>query len=63
VRRLDLERGPGGDVTHRAGWQPQQISFPRRMDVLRAWMRLRQRLLQGQIGDAQDGAPDDAFDD
>lgn len=63
VRRLDLERGPGGDVTLRAGWQPQQISFPHRMDVLRAWMRLRQQLVQGQVGDAQDGAPDDAVDD
>lgn len=63
ARRLSLEHGPGGDVTLRSGWQPQQISFPRQMDVLRAWMHLRRRLLQGQVGDALDGAPDDLLDD
>jgi hypothetical protein len=61
--RLGLEEGPGGDVTLRAGWQPQQISFPRRMDVLRAWMRLRRQLLQGQIGNVLGGALEDASDD
>lgn len=63
ARRLHLEHGPGGDVTLRAGWQPQQIAFPRRMDVLRAWMQLRRRLLQGQVGDALDGSQEDASDD
>lgn len=63
ARRLSLEQGPGGDVTLRAGWQPQQVSFPRQMDVLRAWMHLRRRLLQGQVGNALDGAPDDVLDD
>lgn len=63
ARRLNLEHGPGGDVTLRSGWQHQQIAFPRRMDVLRAWMQLRERLLQGQVGNALDGAVEDALDD
>ncbi len=62
ARRLNFEQGPGGDVTLRPEWQPQQISFPLRMDVLRTWMHLRQRLLQGQVGTALDGGPDDALD-
>ncbi len=62
ARRLNLEHGPGGDVTLRPEWRPQQISFPLRMDVLRNWMHLRQRLLQGQVGTALDGVPDDALD-
>ncbi len=62
ARRLHVEQGPGGDVTLRPGWQQQQISFPLRMDVLRTWMHLRQRLLQGQVGTVLDGGPDDAVD-
>lgn len=54
-RRLNIEMGPGGDVTHRAGWQPQ-ISIPCRMDLLRSWMSMRRRLLQELVGGPQDGA-------
>lgn len=62
-RRLSLELGSGGDVTLRAGWRPQQVSFPRRMDVLRVWMRLRRQHLHGQLGNAMDGAPDGTVGD
>ncbi len=54
--RLRIELGPGGDVIQRPEWRPQHISLPRRMDVLRYWLDLRQRLLHGQIGGPTDGA-------
>ena len=57
-QRLNLETGPGGDVTQRAVWQSQHITLPLRMDVLRSWMNLRRRLLRGQTGGATDGAPE-----
>lgn len=57
-RRLNLEMGPGGDILLCADWQHQPISLPRRMDVLRVWMNLRQRLLGGQLGGPTDGAHD-----
>lgn len=58
-RRLTLEMGSGGDVLQGSGWQPGHIALPRRMDVLRSWIGLRRRLLQGQIGNAMDGAHND----
>jgi len=60
-RRLNIEMGSGGDVTQQPGWR-QHISIPCRMDLLRSWIGLRRRLLQGQLGGPQDGAPteDDA---
>jgi len=32
------------------------MTLPFRMDLLRNWLSLRQRLLQGQVGGALDGA-------
>lgn len=54
-RRLTIEMGLGGDVTLEADWRAR-IEFPCRMDLLRSWMSLRQRLLQGQVGGSLDGA-------
>lgn len=59
ARRLSLELGQGGDVVASDEWRPQRISFPLRMDVLRSWLSLRQRLLDGQVGGLLDGAADD----
>lgn len=53
-RRLTIELGPGGDVTQQTGWR-QLISIPCRMDLLRSWMSMRQRLLGGLIGGPRDG--------
>lgn len=55
ARRSVMERGPGGDVL---GTQPDSLSFPLRMDVLGAWLRLRERVLTGQIGGNADGQSD-----
>lgn len=52
ARRSSIENGPGGDV---ADAQPDLLSFPLRMDVLRAWLRLRERMIAGQIGGDADG--------
>lgn len=54
-RRLTIEMGLGGDVTLQAEWR-QGITLPYRMDLLRNWLGLRQRLLQGQLGGPLDGA-------
>ncbi|MGH2515826.1 MAG: hypothetical protein ACRDHP_09235 [Ktedonobacterales bacterium] len=62
-RRLTLEMGSVGDVMNRAGWQPQHISLPRRMDVLQIWMSLHRRLLRGEIGGLMDGAPSESPED
>lgn len=55
-QRLDIEMGRGGDATQQPGWR-SYISIPCRMDLLRSWMGLRRRLLQGQVGGSLDGAP------
>lgn len=54
-RRLNIERGPGGDVTKLPSWQPL-VSIPCRLDLLRSWMDMRRRLLRGLLGGPQDGA-------
>lgn len=53
ARRTLIERGPGGDVL---GAQHDSLSFPLRMDVLGAWLRLRERVISGQVGGDADGA-------
>lgn len=55
ARRSAIEQGPGGDVL---GAQPDSLSFPLRMDVLGAWLRLRERVVMGQIGGGADGLGD-----
>lgn len=57
-RRHALEMGPGGDVTIGGSWRPQDVSFPLRMDVLSAWLRLRARVEEGVTGGPEDGADD-----
>jgi len=52
ARRSVIEQGPGGDVL---GAQPVSLSFPLRMDVLGTWLRLRERVITGQIGGGADG--------
>ena len=59
ARRLKLEIGQGGDVVASDDWRHQRITLPLRMDVLRSWLNLRQRLLDSQIGGLLDGASDD----
>lgn len=54
-RRLSLELGQGGDVIADSGWRSQGITLPCRMDLLRSWLSLRRRLMQGEIGGPTDG--------
>jgi hypothetical protein len=53
-RRLNIEMGPGGDVTQRPEWR-SHISIPCRTDLLHRWMSMRRRLLRGLIGGPLDG--------
>jgi hypothetical protein len=55
ARRSAIEQGPGGDVL---GAHPDSLSFSLRMDVLGAWLRLRERVIMGQIGGNADGQSD-----
>ena len=52
-RRSVLEEGPGGDIATSRTWS---LSLPLRMDVVRYWLRLRERVVLGQIGGEVDGA-------
>lgn len=54
--RLALEDGPGGDVTASAAQPGRHLTFPTRMEVLRAWLRLWARASAGEIGGPEDGA-------
>ena len=58
-RRLALERGPGGDAMSDGRWRHERLTFPARMDVLSAWLRLRERVDHKQLGGSMDGASDD----
>lgn len=60
--RFALEVGPGGDVTVGETWRFQHVSFPTRIDVLSAWVRLRGRVEGGLAGGSRDGAGDGAGD-
>lgn len=55
ARRSAIEQGPGGDVLSA---QPVSLSFPLRMDVLGAWLRLRECVIMGQLGGDADGQGD-----
>jgi hypothetical protein len=57
-RRLELELGPGGDVTAGAEARFGRLSLPLKMDVIRLWLRLHQRVTHGQVGGPTDGAQD-----
>lgn len=55
ARRLLIESGAGGDVAASGTWL---LSLPSRMDVVQRWLRLRERVVRGQIGGDMDGAGD-----
>lgn len=53
--RWRLERGSGGDVDSAGGLWRQHPHFPERMDVLSAWLRLRERTHSSALGGRHDG--------
>ncbi|HEY7832105.1 MAG TPA: hypothetical protein VIG30_00955 [Ktedonobacterales bacterium] len=55
-RRLELELGDGGDITRGSGQRFASVHIPQRMDLLSAWLRLRERIENGQLGGSEDGA-------
>jgi hypothetical protein len=57
-RRLELELSAGGDVT--TGWlgHTYLVALPGRMEILSAWLRLRERVERGELGGNADGARD-----
>lgn len=54
--RLEVELGPGGDITRDAGRRFDSVELPRRMDVLSAWLRLHECVECGLLGGPDDGA-------
>lgn len=60
ARRLFMEMGPGGDVDAGGSRRGQRLSFPQRLDVVGTWLRLRERVVLGQMGGPGDGADDEA---
>ena len=56
ARRSLIEMGSGGDVVAKGVGRNQPISLPLRMDILGAWLRLRERVVQSELGGADDGA-------
>lgn len=59
ARRSVIELGPGGDVEMGGRRRGQALSFPLRMDVVRAWLRIRERVVVGQVGGPTDGTGDE----
>ncbi len=62
-RRQDMEHGPGGDVIMKAEERIKQFSLPIQMDVVSAWLRLRERTELGSVGGATDGTPEDTINE
>jgi hypothetical protein len=58
VRRLNVELGAGGDVLAYGNVQPY-LSLPLRMDIISAWLHLRERVMSGGVGGVGDGAAED----
>jgi hypothetical protein len=58
VRRLNAELGAGGDVLRESGAIRRNPSLPLRMDIISAWLRLRERVLTGAVGGDGDGGGD-----
>lgn len=58
ARRLKRELGPGGDILAR-GFVQRDASLPLRMDIVSAWLRLRERVIAGEVGGVCDGAAED----
>lgn len=61
VRRLNAELGAGGDILAQGSVRPY-LSLPLRMDIISAWLHLRERVMSGTVGGASDGAAEDEAD-
>jgi hypothetical protein len=57
-RRLELELSPAGDVTVAGLGRHDLLALPGRMDVLSAWLRLRERVERNELGGPADGVRD-----
>ncbi len=58
ARRLNAELGAGGDILAQ-GSARRAPSLPLRMDILSAWLRLREKVTSGAAGGDSDGAAED----
>jgi hypothetical protein len=54
ARRLSVELGAGGDILAHGPAQPDPF-LPLRMDVISTWLRLRERVISGEVGGLGDG--------
>ncbi|HKT38188.1 MAG TPA: hypothetical protein VJR48_07430 [Ktedonobacterales bacterium] len=55
ARRLDAELGPGGDILQQRATTRRHPTLPLRMDIISAWLRLREKVTTGALGGAYDG--------
>lgn len=55
ARRLDAELGPGGDILRQRTTRRRYPSLPLRMDIISAWLRLREKVIIGAVGGDNDG--------
>lgn len=55
ARRLDAELGPGGDILREGIAMRRRPSLPLRMDIISAWLRLREKVITGAVGGDNDG--------
>ena len=64
ARRLNAELGPGGDILRQRTTLRRYLSLPLRMDIISAWLRLREQVIIGAVGGDNDGVADgDGSDD
>lgn len=59
ARRLHAELGPGGDILQQRTTIRRYLSLPLRMDIISAWLRLREKVIVGAIGGDRDGVAED----
>jgi hypothetical protein len=55
ARRLDAELGPGGDILQQRATARRHPTLPLRMDIISAWLRLREKVIIGTVGGESDG--------
>jgi hypothetical protein len=58
ARRLDAELGPGGDILQQTTTTRRHSPLPMRMDIISAWLRLREKVMSGAVGGISDGVAD-----
>ena len=58
ARRLEAELGPGGDILQQKVIILRHPTLPLRMDIISAWLRLREKVIAGAIGGDSDGQAD-----